>query len=54
MFSDGALLIRDLIEYVNRNNLSGLLVFLDQTKAYNMTGWSGMFFLKFLKNLFWA
>ena len=32
---DGTSLIRDLIEYFNRNNLPRLIVSLDQTKAYD-------------------
>ena len=36
---DGASLIRDLPEYVNRNNLPGLIVSLDQTKAYDRVEW---------------
>ena len=32
---DGAALIRDLIHYVNNNNLPGVIISLDQTKAYD-------------------
>ena len=32
---DGTSMIRDLIEYFNRNNLRRLIVSLDQTKAYD-------------------
>ena len=34
---DGAALIRDLINYVN-NNLPGVIISLDQTKAYDRGG----------------
>ena len=40
-------LIRDLIEYVNRNNLPGLIVSLDQTKGYDRVEWD--FFFKVLE-----
>ena len=36
-------MIRDLIEYVNRNNLPGLIVSLDQTKAYDREEWDFLF-----------
>ena len=36
-------MIRDLIEYVNRNNLPGLIVSLDQTKAYDRVKWHFLF-----------
>ena len=32
-------MIRDLNEYINRNNLPGLIVSLDQTKAYDRVEW---------------
>ena len=37
---DGAALIRDLIDYVNDKHLPGLIVSLDQTKAYDKMGFS--------------
>ena len=40
---DGTSLIRDLIEYVNRNNLPELIVSLDQTKAYDRVEWDVLF-----------
>ena len=42
---DGAALIRDLIDYVNYKNIPGLIISLDQTKAYDRVEWN--FFLKF-------
>ena len=36
-------MIRGLIEYVNRNNLRGLIVSLDQTKAYDRVEWDILF-----------
>ena len=43
---DGAALIRDLIHYVNNNNLPGVIISLDQTKAYDRVEWD--FLLKVL------
>ena len=40
---DGASLIRDLPEYVNRNKLPGLIVSLDQTQAYDRVEWDFLF-----------
>ena len=40
---DGVSLIRDLIEYVNRNNLPDLLVSADQTKVYDRIEWDFLF-----------
>ena len=40
---DGVSLIRDLNEYLNRNNLPGLLVSLDQTKAYDRAEWDFLY-----------
>ena len=36
-------MIRDLIEYVNRNNLPGIIISLDQTKAYNRVEWNFLY-----------
>ena len=41
--NDGAALIRDLIEYVNRKYLPGILIYLDQTKAYDRVEWDFLF-----------
>ena len=40
---DGAALIRDLIDYVNYKNLPGLIISLDQTKAYDRIEWNFLF-----------
>ena len=40
---DGAALIRDLIHYVNNNNLPGVIISLDQTKAYDRVEWDFLF-----------
>ena len=40
---DGAALIRDIIEYVNRKHLPGVIILLDQTKAYDRVEWDFLF-----------
>ena len=40
---DGAALIRDLIHYVNNNNLPGVIISLDQTKGYYRAEWDFLF-----------
>ena len=40
---DGAALIRDLIEYVNRKHIPGIIISLDQTKAYDRIEWDFLF-----------